>query len=69
MKWAYLFLGVFAAFFAVLFTVDPSPDDPPDALRVSITACVVNLGIFLAIHYAQRRAKKPIQTAETTRGK
>jgi uncharacterized ion transporter superfamily protein YfcC len=67
MKWAYLFLGVFAAFFAVLFTVDGSPEDPPDALRVCITASVVNLGIFFVMHYAQKRSKKPIQSATDQR--
>jgi hypothetical protein len=69
MKWAYLFLGLFAAAFALLFAVDGPPKERPNALRICITGSVVNLGIFFAMHYAQKRSLESRSSRQrTTRG-
>ena len=69
MKWIYLSLGVGAGLFAVFLAVDVVPKDQPDGIRICVTASIVNLGIFAAMHWAQKRQKEPIKASETTREK
>ncbi len=58
MKWAYLFLSVFAAYFAADFIINGPPGNRPNAVRICITGSLVNLVIFLAMHFAQKHADK-----------
>jgi hypothetical protein len=67
MKWIYFSLGLAAGLFAVFLAVDGVPKDQPDGIRVCITASIVNFGIFAAIHWAQKRQKKPIQQLQQQR--
>lgn len=57
MKWIYFSLGVAAGLFAVFLVVDGVPKDHIDGLRICVTASIVNLGIFAAMHWSQKRQK------------
>jgi multidrug transporter EmrE-like cation transporter len=52
MRWIYLGLAIFAAVMTVVVTFFAKASDRPEFLRVSLTACVVNLALFLMLHRA-----------------
>lgn len=64
MKWIYLLLGIAAAIFAVLTAVFEEPNERAEGLRICITAAVVNLGLFSAISWAQRRRASQSEAAQ-----
>ena len=52
MRWIYLGLAIFAAFMSVVVVFLAKANDRPEFFRVSLTACVVNLVLFLMLRRA-----------------
>ena len=69
MKWIYFGLSGFTGLSAVVIALYAEPSEKLSLIKPCIIACIVNLGIFAAMHWAQKRQKEPIQLPETTRGK
>ncbi len=55
MKWIYLLLGSFSVFMIVVFFFFGSATNRAEGLKVSISAAIVNLGLFCAINWAQKQ--------------
>jgi len=56
MKWLYLLLAVFAGVMIPVTFFFAEPTAKGRGLRICTTAFVVNLGLFLALRWAERRS-------------